>query len=118
VSPAPRRKKAVRVTVPVDRTESGAAAVLRRGTSSDPGVGRGERLGVSSVGVESRIEDVEDSFTVNIPAGGAEHSIPGSCVRASDWSNPHCSTEPYPTAGLVIGGRTDGKTAYEGQTPA
>jgi hypothetical protein len=29
-------------------------------------------------------EDMQDSFFVSIPAGGAEHTIPGSCVRASD----------------------------------
>ena len=68
----------------MDTTEPVAKLVPRRGTSGDLGVDRGESLGVSSVGVDRGTEDVEDSFTVNIPAGGAEHSIPGSCVRASN----------------------------------
>jgi hypothetical protein len=69
-NPAPRPQKTVLVTVPMDTTEPVAIQVPRRGTLGDPGVGRGESLIVSSVGIEMGTEDVEDSFVVNIPAGG------------------------------------------------
>ena len=39
---------------------------------------------MNPVGVGKEDEDVQDSFFIHIPAGGAEHTIPGSCVRASD----------------------------------
>ena len=55
-----------------------------RGTLTSLGLDSGTIAEVTPVGIATKAEDVQDSFFIHIPAGGAEHTIPGAFVRASD----------------------------------